>query len=645
VSSISSQAQVQKEVEEHKRMEAWFKARVQHYEVIAKENPAGYRLRVRLFGWLGYSYILFILLILLAVIGLIVYCMIALKEGNTVMLKLAFFAGLIAVAIARSLWVKMGDPEGTQISRQEAPTLWREVDAIAHAVGAAGPSQIRIDTELNAAAYQRARLGIFGFYENILLLGMPLLLSMTPDEARSVIAHEYGHFGGQHGKFGAWAYRVNQTWSQLGRNLNATGGRGAFLFIGFVKWFNPRFAALTFVLRRAHEYDADAAAGKVAGFPTAARALMRLSYLYNHIQDSFWKPYYDRVQTTPVPPANAFAGMPTAINVVTPSPHIQEKLSARLREPTDYDDTHPSLTDRLKAMGQLPTGNLAEIAESLSAPPAKSAAEEFFGPQLPVILKKVEDDHVAGIQEAWKREHAKQLERNQKLAALDAVENPTEAQEVNRAVLTYSVRGSEAAEPLLRAAMEKYPHDAASRFYLADILLDREDETGVTLMNEAMKLDRDCAGEGRKILAGYYYRKGQTEHVEALREEALVSYAQSNVAERAAATITIKEDLLPHDLPAEKIAEIKGKLTQVPGMNRAYLAKRILPGTGEVVYWFFVFPKRKLVEGTNFRAEFQHQVAQLPFGLKARIYAPDQEKPWQKKLERVPGSKIVDMKA
>jgi Zn-dependent protease with chaperone function len=642
MSNVNTQSLVDRQVKEHKKMEAWFEERVRKYERVAETSPGPYRTRVRLFGWLGYGYILLVLLVLLGFIGLIVYAVVASRSGSAIGLKLAIIAGIVVVAIARALWVKFDKPEGVSVSRTDAPALWRDVEKIAKAVNAPGPEEIRINADLNAAAYQRPRLGILGWYQNILLLGMPLLLTMSPDEARSVIAHEYGHFSGQHGRFGAWAYRVNQTWGQLRENIMRAGGSGAWIFGWFVKWFSPRFAAMTFALRRRHEYEADQAAAGIAGAQTAATALMRLSYLDDHIQKSFWTPFYEKVRELPQPPANSFASMPSTVLQAASSDDVRGKLELALRGKTDYDDTHPSLSDRLKSLKQLPT-NLDETIARLSEPQPISAAAEFFGDNLARTLGRLEEEHVKAIREAWGREHARVAEQKRLLVELEGITQPDETQEVNRAGLTYGLKGVEAGEPLIRAAMEKYPKNAAPKFWMGEILLDRDDPAGIPFMREAISLDRDWQDDGLSAIANFYYRNGRMDDLANLKSEALVSYAEVSIAEQASWNLTLGDLLLPPNLTPEQSTAVKDAMSPVKGLQSAYVVKRVLPGTGQEVYCVLVFPVKKLIESGKESAELIEAVANAPtFPFEAKIFSPPDPKAWKKRLEQVSGAIVFE---
>ena len=71
-----------------------------------------------------------------------------------------------------------------------------------------------IDDEFNACIVQIPRFGLFGGARNYLVIGLPLMQTLTVEQFAAVLAHEYGHLSGAHGHFSAWIYRLRVTWSR-----------------------------------------------------------------------------------------------------------------------------------------------------------------------------------------------------------------------------------------------------------------------------------------------------------------------------------------------------------------------------------------------------------------------------------------------
>lgn len=101
------------------------------------------------------------------------------------------------------------------MTRKDAPELFALIDEVRSAIGAPEFHHVLIDGDFNASVTQIPRLSVFGWFSNFLTIGLPLLKTMTPDQFKSVVAHEYGHLAGGYGKLSNWVYRQRRRWSHL----------------------------------------------------------------------------------------------------------------------------------------------------------------------------------------------------------------------------------------------------------------------------------------------------------------------------------------------------------------------------------------------------------------------------------------------
>src|SRR5207248_8888294 len=133
---------------------------------------------------------------------------------------------------------------------------------------------VLLDESFNAGVIQIPRLGLLGWQRNYLVIGLPLMQALSPEQFRAAIAHEMGHLSRNHGRFAGWVYRLQQTWSRLLETLQAERHGASVLFEWFFNWYAPYFSAYSFVLRRADEYVADRCAVELAGVRSASEALI-----------------------------------------------------------------------------------------------------------------------------------------------------------------------------------------------------------------------------------------------------------------------------------------------------------------------------------------------------------------------------------
>ncbi len=322
-------------------------------EHASAEDSARYRRGVAAFAALGY---LWVLACLGLAMGLIVWVAVSLGDGRFSVSRgwlLLFGLGLLWATV-RALWVRFDEPDGLELSREDAPQLFEALDRIRSKIKGPPVHRVYLDDDFNASIRQVPRFGLFGGAVNSLSIGLPLLMMLDRRRLLSVLAHEYGHLRGNHGKLSAWIYRTRLSWLKLDANLQRNEGVMAIVSQAFFRWYFPRFAAKTFALARQDEYEADRISGRLLGTSVAAAALTEISIKANWYANEFWPWHWARAEREPLPPG-PFAGLRECV-ATPPGPEFaRQALREAMRRVSDLEDTHPVLRDRLEALRQKAT--------------------------------------------------------------------------------------------------------------------------------------------------------------------------------------------------------------------------------------------------------------------------------------------------
>lgn len=161
---------------------------------------------------LGNLYIVFGIVVLLVLLFLACLSILVLKAFA---IKIIIPVAIFLYIIIRSLWVSIEKPQGIEISKHDAPQLFLIIDDLSQKLNSPNFHYVLITEDFNAAVVQRAKLGIFGWYENYLIIGLPMLQSLTVEQLTSVLAHEFGHLSKNHARTANWIYRQRIHWVQL----------------------------------------------------------------------------------------------------------------------------------------------------------------------------------------------------------------------------------------------------------------------------------------------------------------------------------------------------------------------------------------------------------------------------------------------
>jgi Zn-dependent protease with chaperone function len=390
------------------------------------------------------------------------------------------------IGAIRACFVRISPPQGVTLGRDECRGLWEFVDEVGRAVNAPPLDSIVItgDFGASAAAYSPAwRLR----KQRTLVLGLPVLTTLSTEELRAVVAHELAHFSGAHDAFGAWVYRTRRGWMALRAALDERRATPLYVY-WLLGWYVPRLNEASAEVSRQHEFAADRVAADAAGSRATADALVVIEAGARFAEDAHWPAIEATVETAEEPPG------PYSL-MLTWNARIgsHEALKALLVRDEAWSFTHPSLRERL-----------ARLHEEARVPPtpARSASDEILGGALLKLAAQLDEDWMSRHGEAWRRERAQYVERRATLDRLAALQAPTADELFMRAELLETVNGADRALPLYQRAAE-LGHPAAS-LAAGRIILGRQDATGVALVEAAMERDESLVPEGCKLLADYY---------------------------------------------------------------------------------------------------------------------------------------------
>lgn len=578
-----------------------FAVLVKRLEESARRGPGLYRLRVLLLAMLGNAYLMLVLLLLVA---LFLASLVSLVFLKALALKVIIPVGIFLWVVLKSLWVRVAPPQGVRLTRKEAPELFRLIDTLRRRARAPRFHRVLITDDFNAGVVQRPRLGIFGWYSNYLLIGLPLMKMLSVGQFAAVLAHEFGHLAKGHGRLSNWIYRQRLRWSQLARLFGEEGYKGSFLFTPFLNRFAPYFNAYSFPLARANEYEADAASVRATNKAVAAEALTAVHVVGSYLDRHYWPQIYRQADDTPQPafaPYREMRGdLPRAVEPVT----IGQWIEQAMQEQTGLSDTHPSLSDRLGALGEQPR---------FVPPEAGTSAEQLLGPSLARLTEQFDRNWAAATEEGWRRRHEEVQKGREALAQLEqkaAVGEALTLQEAfDRAKLTERYgAGAEAALAQFEALQQRAPEDAVLCYALGMRWLNRDEERGVALVRYAMDHDAEAFVPGAEVLRDYYWRTGNRDEAHRWHGLMLERAEADRLATKERDEVRLSDKYERHGLSEQEIEAIRTRLKAIPGLRKAYFVRKRVQHHPERPFYVLGFTVRFALRAKPLRAEVQQRI-------------------------------------
>lgn len=596
-----------------------FEQLISRLERTAQEKPASYLLAVIGIALLGFVVLGLAVGLTLLSLGLLVALAVLVVVSGGKALVLIAKLGKLVVLLAVPAWTMVRSavtllfsrfprPQGRELPREEAPVLFARIDAMRARLKGPRVHKVLLTDELNASIVQHPRFGLFGWEENYLILGLPLLQALSEDETFAVVAHEYGHLSGYHGRLGGFIYRFRMAWGRLQELSEQWNDWGSRLIARMFKWYAPYFNAYTFVLARQNEYMADKSSVELAGQQNAANALMRFSIAAHFENEEFWPSVNRRVAREPEPFASRSTFWAQSLRTIMDADMRTRFLEAASRRKTDHLDTHPALSDRLAAIGvEIDTA----AARSLE-PPHTSAADAWLGAHLAAIKREFDQQWMANIGDDWRSRHSYLQERRQRLAALESQAALSTDEQWERIAITAELDPEKDLLPLLNALLAQAPEHASALFRRGNLLLERGDEAGIAELEKVMQLDEDAILAGCEA-AWRFYRERAPDKAEqyAARWQARSDYADEIRTELA--SLPPNANLAPADLDEEALAAIR-KILHEHGkyIRSVYLLQRILKADSKVHDYVLAFETRRFTLGNKGPAVIK-RLAKLAF--------------------------------
>ena len=569
-----------------------FKGMVARLERESALAPMAYRAKVAALTVLGFA--IFLLLLGTAGLGLLLLVFLAyvLAFGGTggwlVLLKLGKLLWWLALPMWlllksswKALWVRWPEPAGLPVLPAEAPALFEALADLRKHMRGPRFHRVLLTDEVNAAVVQRPRLGLFGWPKNYLLLGLPLLDSMPAEEALAVVAHEYGHLAGAHARFGAFIYRLRHSWGTVQDLAEQVQGWLARLVVPLVRWYAPYFNAYTFVLARAHEYKADAAAAELVGVAPVAHALQRVNVV-GPAHDRFMDQALARVRAEPAPPNDLLSRW--AQHATTPFQPVDATrwLGQALDRPGHFADSHPTLRARLNALS-------GDIQTHEPPPPwtGASAAQAWLGAALSDKRAALQAQWQESVERSWSERHAEFQADRQRLRGLRELREPTMGDQLELMRLSLRLEPETDWREPFQAFNQEHPDHPVGLFFEGAARLDRLDSSGLDLLEAALTLDIDFTKPVCERAHRYCIDQGDLAKAQLYRERWNARDAFEAARDQELKDFGPKAMLEAPDLDAQTLAEVRAQLEslQLKLVAEIYLARRRIAADPTVIQW------------------------------------------------------------
>ena len=540
-------------------------------EHASADNSRAYRRSVAAFAALGYAWVLGCLLL---AVGLVAWVLPQLLHGRFKfwMVSLLIAAGGLLWVSLRALWVRLEPPDGVEVTALEAPELFDALARIRRKIKGPPIHKVWLNDEFNASIQQVPRYGLLGGAVNHLTIGLPLLMALDRPRFLAVLAHEYGHLRGDHGRFAAWIYRTRLSWMRLNHSLADDEGPVAAATQAFMRWYFPRFSAKTFALARQDEYEADRIAGKLLGRDVTAAALAEIEIRGAWLQAEFWGGHWSAAAGNPLP-VGPYRSMRRRLAEPPDAAFANDAMRQALKRISDVDDTHPGLRDRIEALDVAPT-----VPDW-----SRGTALGLLGPDAKRWVAHFDKAWCKDNATEWKQHHAwleRVRARAETLAAASTAQSSA-AELVELARLKRHLDPRAPVRALLETALERSPEHPGALRGLVGCLPDDDRDGKIALLHRLWETGSgDRYWAARTALAELETPRLGMDHDAAAFKQWRKRLERAQESEERAweelANTSFFSQITRHDLSEFELAELQAELARCAPLARCWLVRKNL---------------------------------------------------------------------
>ena len=286
---------------------------------------------------------LVILILAFLLTGLCVVGGLALFATKPMFITLAFGLGLASFGILILIFLlkfifkshKTDRSHLLEVTENQEPELFGLIREIANEVGTSFPKKVYISSEVNASVfYDSSFWSMFLPVKKNLLIGLGLVNTITKEELKAILSHEFGHFSQKTMKVGSYVYNVNQvifnmlfdneSYEELVKKwANMSGYFSLFVVLAGkinkgIQWIlkktyivvNKNYLGLS----REMEFHADEIAASVTGYEPLKKSLLRMGLAdtsFNNVLNFYNSKISDNIKSV-----NVFHDQSAVINFI-----------------------------------------------------------------------------------------------------------------------------------------------------------------------------------------------------------------------------------------------------------------------------------------------------------------------------------------
>ena len=484
---------------------------------LADRHPRLYRLVVLLSSLTGYIFIYLFPLSLITTSLLLPQMILNANDHYDVAFALLSVAWILFSGwISWYVWQSRPDlPAGRPLKVEEAPMLFELIEDLRQKHKCPRVHQIRITREYHIEIVRTSRNGYPLNYTNSLLIGLPMLQSLSAKQFKFALQRQLIQLGSMYRRSFGWARFLSSIWDQYRTMYQNSWHPASLVMRMFFMVYTPMYRWLVKSAINEQRYYVDRMLADTDNARAVSEMIVTRALHRKYLHDQFWPELMHCAYQHMTPPYMPYASLQDHFHNELDKMTLQQLLDNLLFE-QEQDATLPGLRQRLDRLGihdiQLP-GRQQHCAIRYLTEQARA-----------LIIEQFDNVWIKSCFHDWRRKYLQGQEEKNRLQdyqqQIDSGVLPDRfIHEYIQLVNKYLSIGDALAH--YKRILETDFDDPRIGFDIGRTLLRHNDPQGIEALLKTMHKDTSFTVMACQLIIQYYVRIGDSRNAQVYRRKAL----------------------------------------------------------------------------------------------------------------------------
>lgn len=261
--------------------------------------------------------------------------------------------------------LKFAVPTGLDITKEKFPHLSKLIEELQEEFNHPTIDRIIIRDKYELRVIKTPRSKMPFLSTSTLIIGLPVLLTMSPLYFRALLARRIGQLSTQHTPITTRLYFLNDIWAQFNLSCKSSKNRFTKVLGYYFRLYSPLYQTCLMPLLQNEELEADSYGMDIVNDRDMVECLVYEEVVTQFLKNKFWPKIYHMAKRSQTPEYLPFSQITKVVKAGITDDEISESIQKALKVDINHPSLMPSLTKRLNHLGHakaLPPKRLSKTA-------------------------------------------------------------------------------------------------------------------------------------------------------------------------------------------------------------------------------------------------------------------------------------------